>query len=185
MKVEVRKVEVRKVEGKRGVSLLLRQDKTGSFVLKYKTHAVYKRREMKNGIKEYDENDEASYIIKTQTKEGYLCFDATRQLFTLGRLVNHSVTPNIKLHKPLFVRGKWRLGNLTPLENDAAFPPLRLGMPMYITDQCTWLEKAHSTSVKFPCIDVLCTFFLFTISFCTCMQLLKTRGGRTRLNFTN
>ena len=48
------KVEVRKVEGKGGVSLLLRQDKAGSFVLEYKTHAVYNRREMKNGIKEYD-----------------------------------------------------------------------------------------------------------------------------------
>ena len=65
---------------------------------------------MKNGIKEYDANDKASYIIKTQTNEGYLCFDATRQLFTLGRLVNHTVTPNINLHiKPLFVRvsGGW------------------------------------------------------------------------------
>ena len=41
----------------------------GSFILEYKTHAVYKRREM-NGIKQYDANDKGSYIIEAQTKKG-------------------------------------------------------------------------------------------------------------------
>ena len=107
-----RKLEVREVEGKgRGV-LAAEPIRAGMFVLEYKTHSVYKRREMKSRIKEYDVNQEGSYIIEAQTQHGYLCFDATRRPFSMGRLINHSVKPNIKLHKPRFVRGKWRLAFL-------------------------------------------------------------------------
>ena len=86
--------------------MLLRQYKLAHL---YKTHVVYKRREMESHIQEYNANEEGSYIIEAQTKQGFWYFDVTRQPFTLGRLINHSVTLNISCinHSLLGVSGGW------------------------------------------------------------------------------
>ena len=85
----------------------------GGYVLEYKTSEVYKRREMKKKVEEYKTNDEGSYILEAQTKDGWWCFDATRRFNSFGRLLNHSHTaPNVRMHKPMLVRGKWRVGFL-------------------------------------------------------------------------
>ena len=49
-----KKLEVRNIEGKGRGALAAEPIRAGSFVLEYKTHAVYRRREMKNHTKEYD-----------------------------------------------------------------------------------------------------------------------------------
>ena len=65
---------------------------------------------------EYRSNCEGCYVINTAyciPNVGRLCFDATRRYRDVGRLINHSsTTPNLKLSRPLHVRGKWRLALL-------------------------------------------------------------------------
>lgn len=89
----------------------------GSYVCEYKTYRVYPvgSPEESQLANEYDANEEGSYVISTAYPVpqfgARLCFDATRRYRDVGRLINHcSLTPNLKLGKPLFLRGKWRVG---------------------------------------------------------------------------
>ena len=84
----------------------------GEYVLEYKSKEVYKRSGMDDHIHQYDLTGEGSYIMEVQTKEGWYCLDATRRMGSLGRLLNHSANPNLKPFRPLWVRGKWRVGFL-------------------------------------------------------------------------
>ena len=91
----------------------------GSYVCEYKTYKVYPvgSPEETQLAREYQANDEGSYIIQTAHPVpqfgAHLCFDTTRRYRDVGRLINHSyVAPNLKLGKPLFLRGKWRVGML-------------------------------------------------------------------------
>lgn len=86
--------------------MLLRQYKLAHL---YKTHVVYKRREMESHIQEYNANEEDLYIIEAQTKQGFWYFHVTIRPFTLGHLINHSVTLNISCinHSLLAVSGGW------------------------------------------------------------------------------
>ena len=55
---------------------------------------------MKKKVEEYKTNDEGSYILEAQTKDGWWCFDATHRFNSFGRLLNHSHTaPNVRMHK--------------------------------------------------------------------------------------
>ena len=82
----------------------------GDFVLEYRTKEVYPHKELQKHVRIYDLNDECCYVLEVQTKEGWVCLDATRKVGTLGRLLNHSSRPNLKPFRPLHVRGKWRAG---------------------------------------------------------------------------
>lgn len=91
----------------------------GEFVLEYKYDLSYPRQERRVWEEEYTINGEGSYILEAQLPDGkWVCFDATRAMGTVGRLVNHSPRPNLKLHKPLRVRGKWRMALLAVRDID-------------------------------------------------------------------
>ena len=54
-------------------------------------------------------NDSSSSVeVKINGKQQY--FDDTRRFNQFCRFINHSTSPNVKLHPPLFVRGKYRIG---------------------------------------------------------------------------
>lgn len=129
----------------RGVTTKVKIHK-GDFVVEYKTAEVYPRRQMSNHIEEYDRNEEGSYILEIQTKDGWFCLDATRAMGTMGRLLNHSSKPNIKPFRPLYLRKKWRVGfvalrDIYPGEEimwDYGCPP----------DGLQWLYRRPSVEVR-------------------------------------
>ena len=71
-----------------------------------------RKSQMDKHVHTYQLNDEGSYIMEVQTKEGWMCLDAMRCMDSLGRLFNHSSKPNLKPFRALYVRGKWRVGFL-------------------------------------------------------------------------
>ena len=89
----------------------------GQYVCEYRTYMVYPlhsplRRELET---EYERNGEGSYVLETAhpVKDiGRLCFDAIRRYRDVGRLINHSPRPNLKLGRPHYLREKWRIGLL-------------------------------------------------------------------------
>ena len=59
---------------------------------------------------EYRSNLEGSYVIQTAYRIPKRRAVMSRCHRDVGMLINHSVTtPNLKLSRPLHVRGKWRL----------------------------------------------------------------------------
>ena len=90
----------------------------GSYVCEYRTYRVYPvGSDLSHQLAcEYHDNSEGSFVIQTAyciANVGRLCFDATRRYRDVGRLRNHSATtPNLKLSRPLHVRGKWSLALL-------------------------------------------------------------------------
>ena len=84
----------------------------GAFVTEYKTKEVYSRNQMADRISEYELNGEGCYLLEVQTPKGWFCLDATRRMGSVGRLMNHSVKPNLRPFRPLHIRGKWRVGFL-------------------------------------------------------------------------
>jgi hypothetical protein len=59
-------------------------------------------------VAEYKANDEGCFILEVQLPGGqWWCLDATRNLSSWGRYINHShlKCANIKMYKPLLVRG--------------------------------------------------------------------------------
>ena len=68
----------------------------GSWLCEYKTTRVFKRSELEHVKKEYELNNEGSYIVESAYpvgKEGHLCFDATRKYHQFGRYFNHARCP--------------------------------------------------------------------------------------------
>ncbi len=85
---------------------------SGDYVAEYKYSLSYKRKEKKKKEDIYEKNGEGCYILETQLpkSQGWICLDATRNLNCWGRYINHSANPNLKICKPMMVRGKWRVG---------------------------------------------------------------------------
>ena len=110
------KLFIKEIEGK-GRGVIADEDiPEGKFVCEYATYLPpYPRSEKAAKEAEYSYNNEGSYILESQDKEGrWLCFDATRRYGTYGRYINHSRgKPNIKLHLPLLARGKLRVAFLS------------------------------------------------------------------------
>ena len=81
-----------------------------SYVCEYKTSAVYPVKD------KADRNDSGSYTVETYyavPNVGRLCFDATERYHHPGRYINHvSRGGNLRLSRPFFIRGKWRIGFL-------------------------------------------------------------------------
>ena len=109
------------------------------YVCEYKTKVVYPISEKKRWLAEYDANQEGGYIVVARVEGQVMCFDATRKLHQFGRYINHLPRGyNLRLHSPLFVRGKMRIGfyslrdiapgkelNWDYGDRDPAFPWLR------------------------------------------------------------
>ena len=99
----------------------------GSYVTEYKYDKLYPARERKKFEDIYELNQELVYVLDTHINGRKMCIDATRRLYSIGRCVsictihmffifvslryiNHSASPNVRPHPPLFVKGKYRVG---------------------------------------------------------------------------
>jgi SET domain-containing protein len=104
-------LELVEVEGKgRGVRVKEKVPK-GAYVCEYEGE-VYPRKERAAREREYAVNGEGCYILDCQTREGWICIDATRSYSAIGRLLNHapSFLATLVPYKPLLVNGQWRVG---------------------------------------------------------------------------
>ena len=74
-------------------------------------YPVSKRKEMDSV---YERNGEGCYVLEVVIEGRKMCLDATISLTSFGRYINHipSKKANVKMHPPLFVRGKWRVAFL-------------------------------------------------------------------------
>lgn len=84
----------------------------GEYVLEYKYLESYSKKERASKEAEYSVNGEGCYILEAQLpkNQGWICLDATRNLNCWARYINHSSNPNLKLYRPLMIKGKWRVG---------------------------------------------------------------------------
>ena len=87
-----------------------------SYVCEYKTSAVYPVKDKADHDDAHSRNDSGSYTVETYyavPHVGRLCFDATERYNHPGRYINHvSRGGNLRLIRPFFIRGKWRIGFL-------------------------------------------------------------------------
>lgn len=105
------KFEIRTFPGKGRGLVILENVPRGAYVIEYRGD-VYPRKERASHEREYEANGEGCYILDIQTRDGWLCIDATRSLSSPGRLLNHATKAMATLtpYKPLFLNGKWRVG---------------------------------------------------------------------------
>ena len=104
-------LEVKESEGKgRGV-FATRAFQKGEYICEYRTCRVYSPKKKAKYIREYSKNKEGSYLLESAYGKR-LIFDATRKFSQYGRFINHAVrkNANVQYFKPLFIRGKWRVG---------------------------------------------------------------------------
>ena len=97
---------------RRGVFATARIPK-GAWLCEYKSHRMFPQSEKSAIEREYDLNNEGSYIIETKYPVpgiGHMCWDATRKCNQLGRYLNHAQRPNAKVTRPFQVRGKSCIG---------------------------------------------------------------------------
>lgn len=86
----------------------------GDFVCEYKYGVWFPVRDRLQAEKEHELNGQGSYILEVVAGGKKICLDATVNINSWGRLINHSPNriANLKLHPPLWVRGKWRVAFL-------------------------------------------------------------------------
>lgn len=86
----------------------------GEYICEYKYNTSYPLKEKSCHDAEYDTNDEGCYTMEVQLPDnkGWLCLDATRNIDSWGRYINHSSRPNLKKNPPLMVNKKWRVAFL-------------------------------------------------------------------------
>lgn len=86
----------------------------GEFVVEYKYSESYSIKEKDKWEKEYIQNEEGCYVLEVQLPDslGWYCLDATRNPNSWGRYINHAAKPNLKMHRPVKVRDRWRVGFL-------------------------------------------------------------------------
>ena len=116
-KVERPKVEVVSTpETGRGVVARERIVK-GVYVCEYKTSSVYPAQD-REPDQVHSRNARGLYVMESAFEvkpgSGRLCFDATDRFHHPGRYINHVTKgANLKPMKPVYVRGKWRVGFLS------------------------------------------------------------------------
>lgn len=87
--------------------------KVNDFVCEYKCNMRYERCKWKQKEEEYKVNGEGCYVVQAMLPNGkWMCFDATRNFCSMGRYLNHSHSrkANVRLHTPLLLNNKWRVG---------------------------------------------------------------------------
>lgn len=96
--------------------------KKGEFVCEYKYAEAYPRKMRKERDEEYGQNDEGCFIMEVTTDSGKkLCLDATYNINSYGRYINHTChkMANLKMFKPLLISGKWRVAFLSTRDIEA------------------------------------------------------------------
>ena len=97
----------------KGRGIITNEDiKKGDFVVEYKYNESYAKKLRPEKEQEYIINNEGCYILDVQlpSDKGWICLDATRNVHSWGRYMNHSATPNLKMQPAVMIRGKWRVG---------------------------------------------------------------------------
>ena len=85
-----------------------------TYVCEYKTTNIYSRTEYEKREKEMAINEETCAIIEHRVGKSTFYFDATRRYNQLGKYMNHGRKDvNVRVHRPLAIRGKLRLGMYT------------------------------------------------------------------------
>jgi len=88
--------------------------KSGEFICEYKYSTCYPQKERTQREEAYEANGEGCYILEVVAGGKKLCLDATVNLNSWGRYINH--TPrrwaNVKMFRPLMIRKKWRVAFL-------------------------------------------------------------------------
>ena len=97
--------------GRRGRGVFAKTDiEKGTYLCEYRTTRVYHPNKKDKYVKEYELNGEGCYLLETCYKPK-LVFDATRCFDQIGRYINHSSSGgNCCYWRPLYVRGKYRVG---------------------------------------------------------------------------
>ena len=100
-----------KEAGRKGRGVFATEDiKKGTYLCEYRTTRVYHPKQRAKYEWEYEKNGEGSYLLETQFGKK-LIFDATRCYDQVGRYINHaSLKTNCNYWRPLYVRGKYRVG---------------------------------------------------------------------------
>ena len=112
---KTRKLAIMFLGGEKGRGVKAEEDiEAGEFVCEYKyskSYSIKRRGEMEEM---YNANGEGSYILEVPAGGKCICLDATVNLDSFGRYINHShqSTANLKMFPPLLVRGKWRVAFL-------------------------------------------------------------------------
>lgn len=86
----------------------------GSFVVEYEFYKTYPPSERKKHDEEYATNGEGCFILEVQLPKGqWICLDATRNVDSWARFINHANGPqaNLKL-QVVQVEGQWRVALL-------------------------------------------------------------------------
>ncbi len=84
----------------------------GGYLCEYEFSCTYPRAQREAKELEYAANDEACMIFEVQTRNGWICLDATRKTDSIGRLLNHA-PPRLataRAHKAVLLNGEWRVG---------------------------------------------------------------------------
>ena len=176
------------IEGKgRGVRVKEKVPK-GAYVREYEGE-VYPRKERAAREREYAANGEGCYILDCQTREGWICVDATRSYSAIGRLLNHAprFLPTLVPYKPLLVNGQWRVGFV-------ASKDLMPGCELLWDYGCEpggeeWLmrrRRATDISAKESALEfrMLCKGVLTVKKYVDVLQLILKHGSCTWVGMT-
>lgn len=82
----------------------------GSWLCKFKTTRILPPSAKPAAEEEYKKNNEHCRIVDLAyliPGEGKMLWDATRRYHQLGWYINHAKSPNAKITKPYWARGKW------------------------------------------------------------------------------
>lgn len=199
------KVIVREVPGKGRAVFTTAPISKFNYVMEYKSHRVYPHNQRLKFEKEYELNEEPCMILEAQTNQGWICIDATRRVNTLGRLLNHSIHPNLKPFRPLMIDRKWRVAfmathNISPgkeLTWDYGSPPHGINWLMRVRQKPTSAahDEVHFLSFLTKWFTSLSQFLpwpysigsILNTSFCSLPQqnsTLLVRSARYRLPLT-
>lgn len=86
----------------------------GEFVCEYKYTTSYPRKQWALMEEGYKANGEGCYVMDVVAGGKKLCIDATVNLNSWGRYINHAPQreANVKQYRPLLIRDKWRVAFL-------------------------------------------------------------------------
>jgi len=88
--------------------------KKDDYLCKHRYTRSYPTAERRQVDQVYERNGEGCYVLEVIAGGKRICLDATIAISSFGRYINHVARKkaNVKLHPPLWVRGKWRVAFL-------------------------------------------------------------------------
>ena len=118
----------------------------GEYVCEFKYSKCFPTSERRKMEADYEANGKSSYILELVADSKKLCLDATINLDSWGRYINHahSSQANLKLFQPIMVREKWRVAFLAKRKILAGE---ELGFDYGVKQG--WMKKSKATGCNF------------------------------------